>query len=163
MKIKTLSAAITAIIITLSTFAFASNSTVLKEKNVTYYTMSATDTSETGKIGIGAFGEIMAETKGVGEDVPDYIRRPKAFPKGFTGYKVEIKTVYNQPLSLNNDLFKEFGGMMIERRTENSYTYLLGEFEDKDAVETYLKKVILSRYPDAKGVKYKNGTIIDYK
>ncbi len=102
------------------------------------------------------------ETKGE-ESAPDYIRKPKALPKGFTGYKIELFTVYNEELSLNDELFKTFGGIMIERRTEGSFTYLIGEFADKEAVNDYLNKVIKSRYADAKGVKYENGEVVKFK
>ena len=125
-------------------------------------TNSTIDTSKLDRIGTGAFGEILGETKG-GENAPDYIRKPKALPQGFTGYKVELFTVFNKELALTDDLFKTFGGITIERRTDNSYTYLVGNFEDKEAVEDYLTKVIQSRYPDATGVKYQNGEVVKFK
>lgn len=115
------------------------------------------------KASTGAFGELTdANIKGE-EDVPEYIRRPKALESGFSGYKVEIKTVYNEPLSLNNVLFKSFGGVKIDRRKENSYTYLVGDFNDKTSCDDYFEKVIVPSYPKAIKVKYDNGKLIEYK
>jgi len=126
-------------------------------------TNSVLDTSKLKKAAMGAFGEIVGQARGGEDNAPDYIRRPKAFPKDFTGYKIELFTVFNKELSLNDELFKKFGGILIEKRTDNSYTYLLGEYKDKAAVEKFLEQVILPKYATAKGVKYKNGEVVKYK
>lgn len=145
-------------IITNLTFASATT------ENINFdVTNSTLDTSKLKKATMGAFGEIVGEARGSRDVAPEYIRKPKVFPKDYTGYKIELFTVYNKELSLNDQLFKTFGGIMIEKRTDNSYTYLLGEYKDKAAVENFLKQVILSKYPDAKGVKYKEGEIVKYK
>ena len=64
---------------------------------------------------------------------------------------------------MNDELYTTFGGIKIERRTDNSFTYLMGEFRDKAATEKFLEQVVQSRYPDAKGVKYENGEIVKFK
>ncbi len=111
----------------------------------------------------GAFGEsVNSIEKVTEEDVAEYIRRPKYLPKDFTGYKIELFTVFNKELSLNDKLYQQFGGINIEERTTDSYTYLMGEFTDKRACEDYLK-VITNRYEEAKGVKYNNGNLVNYK
>jgi hypothetical protein len=159
MKINTLTITIIFALTIFSNILAANNNQELNQTNVTYSTL---DTSKLDKMKIGAFGEIGGQARGA-ESAPDYIRRPQAFPKGFSGYKIELFTVYNNELSLNDELFKTFGGIMIERRSDNSFTYLLGEFADKDAVQDYLNKVIKSRYADAKAVKYKNGEVVKFK
>ncbi|MGB0863197.1 MAG: hypothetical protein ACPG19_02365 [Saprospiraceae bacterium] len=113
----------------------------------------------------GAFGELVGGTeKGVQEeDVPEYIRRPKVLEDGFSGYKIEIKTSYNEALSLNDELFQSFGGVKIDRRKENSYTYLVGDFNDKASCDEYFEKIISPKYPKAVKVKYKNGELVEYK
>jgi hypothetical protein len=112
----------------------------------------------------GAFGELVNGTaKGVSEDAPAYIRKPKDLPTNFTGYKVELITVFNKKLSLNDELYTKFGGISIEQRTATSFTYLVGNFEDKAACDDYIAKVIQSRYPNAKGVKYNKGVVVNYK
>lgn len=111
----------------------------------------------------GAFGEYTNTTATDVEAVPEYIRKPKKLAEDFTGYKIEVLTVYNQELSLNDELHKQFGGIMIHQRTSNSYTYLVGDFDDQDACEEYLGRMIQERYPKAKGVRYENGTIVKYK
>ncbi len=160
MNIKTLSIALIAILSIYTNNTFASNNQELNNKTVT---ISAVDTSELEKMKFGAFGEMVGvETKGE-ESAPDYIRKPKALPKGFTGYKIELFTVYNKAVSLNNELYTTFGGIKIERRTDNSFTYLMGDFKDKATTEKFLEQVVKSRYPEAKGVKYNNGEIVKFK
>ena len=120
--------------------------------------------SKEAKMQTGAFGELMNGTaKGVEEEVPAYIRKPKDLPADFTGYKVELMTVFNKKLSLNDELYTKFGGITIEQRTATSFTYLVGNFEDKAACDDYIAKVIQSRYPNAKGVKYEKGKVVSYK
>ena len=124
---------------------------------------NSTDTTGQ-KAKTGAFGELTdANIKGGEEDIPEYIRRPKALEDGFSGYKIEIKTVYNEALSLNDDLFKSFGGVKIDRRKENSYTYLVGDFNDKASCDDYFEKVIAPKYPKAIKIKYANGELVEYK
>ena len=111
----------------------------------------------------GAFGEFVNQaSKGV-EVVPNYIRTPKDLEDNFSGYKIELMTVYNKKLSLNDKLYTKFGGIKIEQRTANSYTYLIGDFEDKNACEDYYVKVIQSQYLKAKCVKYKDGVVVKFK
>lgn len=151
-------------------FANANATNSLDEKSVT--NISSLDTSDVdmiftssreNKMKTGAFGEMVNGTaKGV-EEVPAYIRKPKDLPTDFTGYKVELVTVYNKKLSLNDELYTKFGGITIEQRTANSYTYLVGTFDDKTACDDYIAKVIQARYPEAKGVKYEKGKIVTYK
>ena len=154
-------------------FTISANANTTNELNIISVTnIASLDTSDVdimftssrkAKMQTGAFGELVgASTKG-GEEVPAYIRKPKDFPVNFSGYKVELMTVYNKKLSLNDELFTQFGGITIEQRTANSYTYLVGNFEDKAACDDYMVKVIQSRYPDAKGVKYNKGTVVSYK
>jgi predicted RecB family nuclease len=109
----------------------------------------------------GAFGEVVGAAK---SDAPEYIRGAKALTEDFTGYKIELVTVFNAPLSLNDELFKTFGGISVEKRTDNSYTYLLGgNFDDKKAIEAFLNDVVKAKYPNAKGVKYNKGNVVKFK
>ena len=130
----------------------------------------------TTKVKIGAFDEVISVTKS-GEDVTEeimfkensvnkksleYIRRPKPLVE-YSGYKIELMTVYNQSLDLNDPLFKTFGGLMFKNNTMNSTTYYLGDFRDTTALDDYLQKVVKSRFPKAKGVKFENGVEVKYK
>jgi hypothetical protein len=129
-----------------------------------------TSAGEAKSVRIGAFDEVIGESRsgelmGIakGEAVPEYIRKPKPFIDNYSGYRIEIMTVYNKPLSLNDNLFKAFGGVTYRKKTENSTTYYIGDFKDKIAVEDYLSKVLKDRYPGAKGVRFKNGEEVKYK
>lgn len=162
-----------AIIYILVVFTISANANTINELNIISVTnIASLDTSDVGimstsskgaKIQTGAFGEMVdGNIKGT-EEAPAYIRKPKDLPATFSGYKVELTTVYNKKLSLNDELYTKFGGICIEQRTATSYTYLVGNFEDKAACDDYMAKVIQSRYPDAKGVKYNKGIVVSYK
>lgn len=134
-------------------------------------------TTANGKqVKVGAFNEIIAESRSIDIDEQvmatgngatsytqlEYMRRPKLL-KDFTGYKIELVTVYNKSLPLTDDLFKAFGGLSFKEKSENSTTYYLGEFPSKKALEDYLAKVVQPRFSKAKGVKLENGIEVEYE
>jgi hypothetical protein len=60
-------------------------------KQISSSVNNSTDTA-TQKVRTGAFGELIGATaKGVEEDIPEYIRRPKSLEDGFSGYKYPDK------------------------------------------------------------------------
>lgn len=115
----------------------------------------------------GAFGEVVGSAKGtqnINTNSPEFVRRAKELSEDFTGYKIELVTVYNSPLALNDELFQTFGGITFEKRSDNSYTYLLGgNFDNKKAVEAFLNDIVKAKYPNAKGVKYNKGKVVKFK
>ena len=135
------------------------------------------DTTSETRVRTGAFDEVISITKS-GEDVTDevifkdansvnkksleYIRRPKPLVE-YSGYKIELMTVFNQSLDLNDPLFKTFGGLMFKNNTLSSTTYYLGDFNDIKSLDDYLQKVVKTRFPKAKGVKFENGIEVKYK
>jgi hypothetical protein len=141
-------------------------------------TTSIADTSEMDMIfgasrtqakATGAFGEVVNAAKNVFADEaqmansPEFVRKPKMMTASYSGYRIELVTVFNKPLELTDDLFQQFGGIVIERRTHNSYTYLLGDFKTKEALEKYMNKIVKPRFTEAKGVKYKKGEQVKFK
>ena len=134
------------------------------------------DTTTEIKVKTGAFNEVISATKS-GEDITDeiifkdansmnkesleYMRRPKPLVD-YSGYKIELMTVYNKSLNLDDPLFKTFGGLLFKNNTTNSITYYLGNFKDTDALDDYLQKVIKTRFPKAKGVKFEKGLEVKY-
>ena len=118
----------------------------------------------------GAFSEAIANNRTtergaerVNKNSIEYMRRPKALIEDYTGYKIELMTVYNKSLALTDQLFKTFGGLTYRHKTEHSTTYYLGDFQNKKALEDYLNKVVLPRFPEAKGVKFNEGKVTKYK
>lgn len=137
----------------------------------------AAEEDTTTRVKKGAFNEVISVTKS-GEDITDdivfsaansvdknsleYMKRPKPLVE-YSGYKIELITVYNQSLDLNDPLFKTFGGLTFKNNTTNSTTYYLGDFKDIPALDDYLQKVVKSRFPKAHGVKFENGVEVKYK
>ncbi len=117
----------------------------------------------------GAFGEVVGTAKSAFADEaemansPEFVRKPKMMTDNYSGYRIELVTVFNRPLELTDKLFQQFGGIVIERRTHNSYTYLLGDFKTKEALEKYMNKIVKPRFTEAKGAKYKKGEQVKFK
>lgn len=126
------------------------------------------------KAQLGAFDEVIGEAKSDANienmsftssntsrsNSLEYIRRPKPLADDFSGYKIELLTVYNQPLAIDDDLFKAFGNVTFKHNTPTSTTYYIAEFKDEKSAEEFLEKVILKRYPNAQGVKFHNGEVV---
>lgn len=146
----------TIIFVLAAQFAFASTST---DTSMVFGAASGAFGEET--VLAGAFGEVVGTAK---SDAPEYIRGAKTLAEDFTGYKIELVTVFNAPLSLNDELFQTFGSISVEKRSDNSYTYLLGgNFDDKKAVEAFLNDIVKAKYPNAQGVKYNKGNVVKFK
>ena len=129
--------------------------------------------SKAKKVTTGAFGEMVATSKSTGaffdladkvdEDTPEFVRQAKLQTADFTGYTIELMTVYNKALSLDDALFQNFGGITYNRKTANSYTYYLGNFQSKKALEEYLNNIVKPRYANATAVKFKKGQEVKMK
>jgi len=147
------------------------------EDDIQGFATTEEDTTAEAQVKVGAFSEVISVTKS-GEDITDeiifkdansvnknsleYMRRPKPLVE-YSGYKIELMTVYNKSLDLKDPLFKTFGGLVFKNNTLNSTTYYLGDFRDTTALEDYLQKVVKTRFPKAKGVKFENGLEVKYK
>lgn len=119
------------------------------------------DTIEEESSTVGAF-EIDFELSEFGEfDAKDantvFVRQPKNLPTTFTGYKIEVIRVYNQPLGADDEFLQKTGNVEIEKIGENTYAYLIGDFNSKEGMLDFLNKVIKPEYKNAKALVYKKG------
>ncbi len=113
--------------------------------------LSPYDQKETEKIIIPApeFGETMVASA---QNNP----RTKNLPLNYTGYKIEFYTTLSA-LSATHKIFNRHGNIVLERKENGLYSYLLGDFMDKGSAETFLQETLLNRYPTATLIEYKNG------
>ena len=129
--------------------------------------------SQAKKVATGAFGETVATSKSTGaffdladkveQDTPEYVRQAKLQTADFDGYTIELMTVYNKALSIDDALFQKFGGITYTQKTANSYTYYLGNFQDKKALVEYMNNIVKPRYSNATAVKFKKGQEVKLK
>lgn len=136
-------------------------------------TFGASKVAKKQQASTGAFGELVAESKATGAffdfaeetkvNTPEFVRKAKEQVADYSGYKIELMTVYNKPLSINDDLFQQFGGITYVQKTANSYTYYLGNFQDKGALTKYMNSIVKPRYAKAQPVKFKNGQQVKCK
>ena len=125
------------------------------------YTYQPLDTIKQ-RIVVGAFGETTIFDPFYGEDVEEpskinYYRKPKALPRDYTGFTIELFKVYHKPLSDTDELFAEYGNIFVEQADENTYVYYLGDFPLERTVVDVHEKIYKLKFPDSKIVKYKNG------
>ncbi len=105
--------------------------------------------------------QIFGERRPIDQSKVEFVRRPKVVQQYYTGYKIELMTVYNKSLELDDELFKTFGGLTFVKEA-NKTVYYLGDFKTKKALEDFLAKVVVSRFPDAKGTKFADGVVAAY-
>lgn len=103
------------------------------------------------------FGQAITQQKS--EEKPMWIRKAKSFDADFTGYSIELVTVYNEPLDYSATIYQKFGGIIMDQRSEGEYVYLLGTFEKATQADDYLEKVIKPQFPNAQIVKYASGKV----
>ena len=132
-----------------------------------------TEEATTSKIQkIGAFGELIKDDKIVTLNKKEVTtlkvkgtQPPKSKAMVFhtakqisneTGYFIQLHET-EKALEINHKVFQEFGNLKVEATPNDVYCYLIGSFVTKDAADKFLNGIILSRYPDAKVVKLKNG------
>lgn len=95
------------------------------------------------------FGETMVA---VAQNNP----RTQTIPTNYTGYKIEFYTSLSA-LPASHKIFSQHGNIVLERKTNGLYSYLLGNFNDKKIAETFLQESLLNRYPTASLIRYENG------
>lgn len=149
------------------------NSTYTQQDTSDAETMMFGGAKVSNKVAKGAFGEMVGNSKSTGaffdladkvdEDTPEFVRQAKLQAVDFSGYTIELMTVYNKPLSIDDALFQNFGGITYAQKTANSYTYYLGNFQDKQALEEYLNNIVKPRYSNATAVKFKKGQEVKLK
>ncbi len=78
--------------------------------------------------------------------------------KDFTGYKIELIQVFEQ-VDFAHGIYQQFGDLSIQNVEEGAfnYAYFTGQFGDKKVAQDFLEAMIVSRYPGAKVVRFKNG------
>lgn len=63
----------------------------------------------------------------------------------------------NQILDKEHKIYQEFGNLRVESDINGNFHYLIGSFKTKEASESFLKNIILPRYPEAEVAEYQNG------
>lgn len=79
----------------------------------------------------------------------------KPVPRNFTGYKIEVIKVYNEPLEYSHRIFSTYDEVMIERIGESQYIYLIEAFKNSKEATAFINKK--SSTKNLKVVQYKNG------
>jgi len=82
--------------------------------------------------------------------------RTQSIPSNYSGYKIEFFTSLSA-LPANHQIFNQHGNIALERKTNGFYSYLLGDFKDKEVAEIFLQESLLNRYPTAIVIAYENG------
>lgn len=82
--------------------------------------------------------------------------RTHTLPLNYAGYKIEFYTTLSA-LSATHEIFNRHGNIVLERKENGLYSYLLGDFANKRLAATFLQETLLDRYPTATLIEYENG------
>lgn len=88
--------------------------------------------------------------------------RTRALPQNYTGYKIEFFTTLSA-LPASHEIFNRHGNIVLERKANGLFCYLLGDFEEAKLAETFLQESLVDRYPTATLISYENGQRIQEK
>jgi hypothetical protein len=90
---------------------------------------------------------------------PSDDKLPKPIAYDYSGYCVQLFES-NKELGQEHRIFQHFGEIKIEE-FEGKFYYYVGDFKSIASTEKYMKKVILSRYPNAIIARFSEGVRID--
>ena len=82
--------------------------------------------------------------------------RTRTLPPNYTGHKIEFFTTLSA-LPSAHEIFNRHGNIVLERKANGMFSYLLGDFSDKNKAEIFLQESLLNRYPTATIITYTNG------
>lgn len=83
------------------------------------------------------------------------ILRP--LPKDYTGFKVQIAKSIEEPLAEDDEIFFRHGNIMVDKTGDGTFTYLIGNFSSEEQAQEFLDRFLLSRYSEARVIKYESG------
>lgn len=148
------------ILIIIATFSLLTVQAYTSTPDTSKYNAAIQDgvTAKGASVQTDVFGQVIAVEEKA--DKPMWIREAKAIADEFSGYSIEIITVYNEPLAHSADLFQKFGGIMLDQRSADEFAYLIGQFEKATQADDYLAKVIKPQFPNAQIIKYESGQVV---
>lgn len=85
----------------------------------------------------------------------------KSIPSDFTGYFIEF-LVADHLLTTDNTIFQRHGNIFSEKKSNGEHAYMIGSFKEKKDAATFLKEILIKRYPTARLVYFLNGKRIGY-
>jgi hypothetical protein len=85
-----------------------------------------------------------------------FVSRIKPNPDNYTGFRVQLLTVKNEPLPANHPIQFEFPEVYQEAIAEKEFAYLIGDYKSM-ANANVLFKQMSATYENAKIIRYKNG------
>lgn len=78
-------------------------------------------------------------------------------PKGYTGFRVELIKVHDEPLADNDIIFFRHGNVVEETIGEKEYAYSIGDFKTEAEANEFMETFILELYPAARVIPYQDG------
>lgn len=81
---------------------------------------------------------------------------PSPIQEGYDGYKIEILHTM-EPIQDNNPIFYKHGRISEEQLSDESYSYLIGDFDSAEEAAKFKEKFILTNYPDARVIHFEKG------
>ncbi|MEL6926037.1 MAG: hypothetical protein AAFO94_18490 [Bacteroidota bacterium] len=109
------------------------------------------------QIASGFSASTLQQAEAQQKSVAYYYRHHQKLPARYSGYLIELKRS-TRPLRRDHHLFRQFGGVFIDRLPGGGYSYGIPvDFSTRFQMKQYLKNVVLPKAGEARIVKYKNG------
>jgi hypothetical protein len=77
-----------------------------------------------------------------------------------SGFYIQLH-IAGEPLEKTHTLFQEFGNLKVKEIDDSMFCYLIGDFTTEDTAQKFLKSIILTRYPKATILEFKDGKKIN--
>lgn len=78
-------------------------------------------------------------------------------PEKFTGFKIELLKVQDEPLPDDDDIFFRHGNVVEEMINETEYAYSIGNFKSEEEATEFMELFLADLYPDSRVISYENG------
>lgn len=141
----------------------------------TVISLNAGDTEDDFANSIEMAGKIIIINQNDAEIPKEYTKKEKRFyyevmpgmnndnfkiislPKEYTGFKIQLLKVEEEPLPDDDVIFFRHGNVVEEEVDEKNFAYLIGNFKTEVEAEQFMENFLEGLYTDAIIVEYKMG------
>lgn len=91
-------------------------------------------------------------------DISKYARLAKPMAENYTGYKIQLLGS-KEELDANHAIYAQFGKIFLDKPAGQVYDfyYLIGDFNNVESANKFMRQMIVHRFPAAKVIRYTNG------
>lgn len=108
---------------------------------------------------------LVSENNGVtiynNRSLADNKSKVRLMPTKFTGYSF-LLTIEGEPLNINHNYFRQFGGIMMYKTVLDEYAYYLGAFRTLEEINAFYDTTLKDRLPEAIIIRFEKGRTMGF-